>query len=115
MGIDCTKCINSACCTLDVELTKKEHDNFVAMGLNEFLIKKSEIAMLENGQPIEMAQKIDWMFERKWYSEIKKGLDGLCVLLNRETMLCSIYENRPKVCQDYENHLCKNIRKLCTK
>ena len=115
MGVDCTKCINSACCRLDVEITRGEYDQFVVDGLQKDLIKKSEIAMIENGQPIEMAHKIDWMYNRKWYAEIKKGIDGLCVLLDRSTMLCSIYENRPKVCREYSNHLCKNIRVLCTK
>ena len=28
--------------------------------------------------------------------------DGLCSALNRDTLLCSIYENRPWVCREFE-------------
>lgn len=28
--------------------------------------------------------------------------DGWCAALDRDTMLCSIYERRPGVCRDYE-------------
>ena len=28
--------------------------------------------------------------------------DGWCAALNRDTMLCSIYAQRPQVCRDYE-------------
>jgi Fe-S-cluster containining protein len=28
--------------------------------------------------------------------------DGWCAALNRDTMLCGIYERRPEICRDYE-------------
>ena len=39
-------------------------------------------------------------------------LDGPCIWLNRETMLCSHHEHRPRVCRDFEigNKLCQEWR-----
>lgn len=33
--------------------------------------------------------------------EMKRDCDGLCCALDRDTRLCSIYENRPQTCQDF--------------
>jgi len=42
---------------------------------------------------------------------MKKSDDGYCVMLDRETMLCSIYEDRPEVCRAFKNNKCEKIRK----
>jgi Fe-S-cluster containining protein len=44
------------------------------------------------------------------FATLKKEDDGLCVLLDRESMKCTIYENRPKVCKDYTTSRCSKIR-----
>jgi len=49
----------------------------------------------------------------KLYAYLPKEKDGYCIMLNRETMLCSVYDNRPKMCMDYELNRCEKIR-LCT-
>jgi Fe-S-cluster containining protein len=39
----------------------------------------------------------------KWGSETMHRLaDGWCAALDRDTMLCSIYEDRPLVCREFE-------------
>jgi uncharacterized protein len=39
----------------------------------------------------------------RWGGIVMKRLDdGWCAALHRETMLCTIYEQRPTVCRDYE-------------
>ncbi|MDP2694890.1 MAG: YkgJ family cysteine cluster protein [Gallionella sp.] len=39
----------------------------------------------------------------KWGGWIMKRLDdGWCSALNRNTMLCTIYERRPLICRDYQ-------------
>jgi uncharacterized protein len=39
----------------------------------------------------------------RWDGYVMARLDdGWCAALNRDTMLCSIYENRPAVCREYE-------------
>ncbi|WP_035853818.1 YkgJ family cysteine cluster protein [Deefgea rivuli] len=38
-----------------------------------------------------------------WGGEIMHRLaDGWCAALNRSTMLCTIYEQRPWICREYE-------------
>lgn len=38
-----------------------------------------------------------------WGGEVMARLDdGWCAALDRDTMLCGIYERRPGVCRDYE-------------
>ena len=34
-------------------------------------------------------------------SFMAKGEDGWCVALDRNTMLCTIYEQRPQICRDF--------------
>ena len=43
---------------------------------------------------------------------MKKADDGYCTLLDRKTMLCSCYEDRPQACKKYENNRCEKIRLL---
>ncbi|WP_051440304.1 MULTISPECIES: YkgJ family cysteine cluster protein [unclassified Pseudoalteromonas] len=39
----------------------------------------------------------------KWGSEVmKRGDDGWCEALDRNTLMCSIYENRPLTCREFE-------------
>ncbi|EGI71471.1 MULTISPECIES: YkgJ family cysteine cluster protein [Pseudoalteromonas] len=39
----------------------------------------------------------------KWGSEVmKRADDGWCQALDRNTLMCSIYENRPLVCREFE-------------
>ncbi len=41
--------------------------------------------------------------EDAWGGEVMRRLDdGWCVALDRDSMLCNIYERRPGVCRDYE-------------
>ena len=49
----------------------------------------------------------------EWGSETMLRLDdGWCSALDRETFLCTIYENRPWVCREFEmgSHDCHNER-----
>jgi Fe-S-cluster containining protein len=39
----------------------------------------------------------------KWGAETMLRLeDGWCSALDRKTLMCSIYENRPDICRDFE-------------
>lgn len=51
----------------------------------------------DTGVPI---QYIDY---DKWGSEVmKRGDDGWCQALDRNTLMCTIYENRPLTCREFE-------------
>jgi len=46
---------------------------------------------------------VNWTEQDKWGGWIMKRLDdGWCSALNRNTMLCTIYERRPVICRDYQ-------------
>lgn len=51
----------------------------------------------EDDVPMEMVAHDRW---GGWV--MARLADGLCVALNRNTFLCSIYERRPTVCRDYQ-------------
>ena len=51
----------------------------------------------------------------KWGGETMLRLeDGWCSALDRETSMCSIYENRPWICREFEmgSYECRNERTL---
>jgi Fe-S-cluster containining protein len=59
--------------------------------------KLEVILMGEDDIPDQFTQ-----FDR-WGGQVMLRLaDGWCAALDRDTMLCSIYERRPGVCRDYE-------------
>jgi len=94
-----------------VEVSEKEYNKLKALGYGsdfetytDRFIKKHPGH--ENKRPI-----IDDLHREK-YAVLKKGKDGLCVKLDRQTMLCTIYNNRPKVCRAYKPTRCKKIRIL---
>jgi uncharacterized protein len=46
---------------------------------------------------------IEFTATDRWGGEVMARIDdGWCAALNRDTMLCTIYEIRPGVCRDYE-------------
>ena len=70
--ITCTNC-QACCCQLEVRI------------------------VTDTGVPF---QYIDY---DKWGSEVmKRGDDGWCQALDRNTLMCTIYENRPLTCREFE-------------
>lgn len=111
MGVDCLKCINSACCKLVIEVDREEYNSLHESVKNHF-VKNSDKFINDNPRHAEKKAYLDEMYKDN-YAELKKGEDDLCILLDRDTMLCSVYENRPKVCRSYSNDRCFKIRELC--
>lgn len=109
--IDCLKCINSACCSLEVELDRKEYEHLKKLGYEEKLETRTN--QFINNYPKYKGKEI--FFDNVYkdnFAIIKKDFDGQCIFLNRISMKCTIYKNRPKVCQDYKNTSCEKIREL---
>lgn len=53
--------------------------------------------MAEDQVPAEMVES------DRWGGEVMARLDdGWCIALDRETLLCRIYDRRPTVCRDFE-------------
>ena len=109
---DCLRCVNSACCKLEVDVSKKEYDE-LSKNIKDKFVLSSEAFITEF--PIWKNRKnhIDKNL-KSTYATIKKMKDGYCYFLNRASMKCSIYEIKPKSCSNYTNNRCKNIRHICT-
>ena len=109
---DCLRCINSGCCKLIIEIDREEYESLKPEIQNEFELKR-DIFLNENPRfrNVIPDNELDNMF-RDLYAVMKKESDGYCKFLNRETMLCSVYEDRPKVCREYKNTKCEKIRQL---
>ncbi|MFT5236320.1 MAG: Fe-S-cluster containining protein, partial [Shewanella sp.] len=55
------------------------------------------IIISETGVPEEYIEASDWG------GDVMRRLDdGWCTALDRETKMCTIYENRPWVCREFE-------------
>jgi len=70
--ISCTRC-EACCCRLEVML------------------------LTETGVPEALTETDQWGSRRMVRLE-----DGWCAALNRDTMSCRIYENRPWICREFE-------------
>lgn len=83
--INCSTCL-ALCCRLEARLIDDSDEHV----------------------PIELTEQVEGL-----YFAMKRGKDGWCEALNRETMLCTIYEKRPYICREYSvgDHDCINERK----
>jgi len=112
MGVDCLKCINSACCKLVVEVSHDEYKELKKKGLHVHFTKHID-TFLNKFPKLESKRNFLEANYSKNYAELKKNEDEYCILLDKKTKLCSIYEDRPKVCRSYQTNRCEKIRELC--
>ena len=108
--VDCLKCINSACCKLKVDLNRSEYNQLFKLGLKDKMETYTDIFLKQNAKYERHRSQLDEMHKDN-FAKIKKNDKGNCVLLDKN-MMCTIYENRPKVCRDYKQSRCINIREL---
>lgn len=111
MGIDCLKCVNSACCKLKIEVGRKEYDRLIGLGYESNMETYTDRFIERNPRYKDKKDIFDNM-HKDIFAYLKKGDDGYCELLDRETMLCTIYKDRPKACIEYKIKRCSKIRKL---
>jgi len=109
--VDGVKCVDSACCELDVEVDRTEFQRFKALRLDKYFETRADIFIKKEPRYNGQKEILNKMYEDN-FAVLKKGKDGLCILLDRQTMKCKIYEDRPKVCKDYITDRCAKIRKL---
>jgi Fe-S-cluster containining protein len=67
-------------------------------------------------QVVELVAGVDfvppaWVVEHDGVRCLEQRGDGACVALDPRTSLCTIYENRPQVCREFERGalLCRKI------
>lgn len=109
----CIKCVGS-CCKLEVDVTRAEHKELVDKGHESAMVTNTDIFVKNNPAYESKKTFLDDMYS-ELFATILKDSQGFCVMLNRDTSLCSIYEDRPRVCRDYEinGKRCKALKK-CT-
>ena len=107
--IDCKRCINSGCCKLKIEISKQEYESLSDVVKKEFT--KHIDSFLEKNPHLKglVENDLEILFNDN-YAIMNKGIDGYCNLLNKKSMLCSVYEERPQTCKDYKNNKCQNFR-----
>src|SRR6476619_5823099 len=71
-AVTCASC-EASCCRLEVML------------------------MSEDAVPLHLTEEDPWGGR-----VMARGDDGWCAALDRDTLLCGIYERRPTICRDYE-------------
>ncbi|MCL1068397.1 YkgJ family cysteine cluster protein [Shewanella olleyana] len=71
--------------------------NITCTGCKACCCKLEVILISDTGVPEE------YIGEDQWGGEVMKRLDdGWCIAVDRETLMCTIYENRPWVCREFE-------------
>ncbi len=118
MGVDCLKCVNSGCCKLEIYVDREEYDSLDKIVKDNFTTRTEEF-IRNNPKYKGKEENFDEMYFSN-FATMAKSSDGYCPLLDRETMLCSIYPKprgtdiRPKACQEFEagNKKCLKIREL---
>jgi len=98
----CLDCF-SFCCKLVVEVNRTEYLEFKNKGLEGNFIKHSSKFIESNPKYKGKEAHLDLMYEDN-FAELKKSSDGYCIMLDKETRLCTMYENRPSVCKDFKIH-----------
>jgi Fe-S-cluster containining protein len=108
------KCFNCAasCCRLTVDVSKEEYQIFKNKGLNKHFITQTDKYISKNPKHENKRPFIDSLYIES-YAELKKDKSGLCALLDKNTLLCTIYEDRPQACKDYQinSKSCKKLYK----
>jgi len=118
MGIDCLKCTTSPCCKeYIVEVDKEDYSRLVSLGYKEYLLTETEKFINKYPEHKGKEKQLDEMHQDLYettgiYATLIKRKDGYCELIDKETMLCSIHEDRPKVCRDYTTNRCAKIRTI---
>lgn len=105
--ITCLNC-TANCCKLVIEVNRSEYNKFVALGMQDSFVTNTDKFIAKSPKYTMRRDALDEMYEDN-FAEMKKGKDGLCIHWN-EKKLCSIYEDRPQVCRDYQLNRCEGIR-----
>jgi len=111
--VDCLECVNSACCKLDVEIDRKEFQRFKALRLDKYFETRTDIFIKKEPRYKDQKEILNEMYDNN-FAILKKNIDKMCVFLDRQTMKCKIYKDRPKVCKEYLNTNCVSIRQIKT-
>ncbi len=106
----CLFCVGS-CCSLEVEIDKYDYQILKKIGKEDNVNKLSSLFIDKNPTYKDKEKFLDEMYQDR-FAILKKNNSGFCNMLDLESRLCTIYENRPKVCRDFSNKsiACQKIK-----
>jgi len=104
----CLNCM-AGCCGLAIILDRNDFNRLSDAGHRDLMVTRTDKLIAKSPRYEPMRDDLDDMHSQN-FAEMKQGDDGLCVALDRKTRLCTIYEDRPKVCADYTTNKCSGIR-----
>lgn len=80
-----------------IEVTNIPNPEITCANCQACCCRLQVIIISETGVPEQYIEESDWG------GDVMHRLDdGWCVALDRETKMCTIYENRPWVCREFE-------------
>ena len=115
---NCLQCINSGCCKeFDVEVSRLEYEKYDSSIQSHFIKKSEQVINSDSyaGMSEQRALRFIAHIDKESgdsFAKLKKDDEGYCTLLNKENMICTIYEKRPKVCREFKESRCSEIRVL---
>ena len=106
----CFNCVGS-CCKPEVDLSRNEYEQLKEKGHGLAMQTRTDIFIIDNPNYEKRRGFLNEMYA-SMFAILTKGEDGFCLLLDRNTRLCSIYNDRPKACRDFESNgpRCKNLK-----
>ena len=110
---NCLECKSSACCKdLDIKISKKEYYG-LKRKIKKAFILSSDIFFNKNPgkKSRSLRNHLHEIYEND-FAVMKKDKDGYCYFLDRESMLCTVYDDRPPVCKNYLSNRCGSIREI---
>jgi len=75
-------------------------DETISCSTCKALCCRLEVRLIDEADE-KIPEKFTEIVENQYYV-MKREKDGWCTCLDRETMLCTIYEIRPFLCRDYK-------------
>jgi len=94
---------------MDIEVTELPHPEISCASCQACCCRLEVLILTDTGVPRRYIQTDEWG------GEVMARLDdGWCSALDRDTLLCTIYENRPLICREFEmgSYECKAERSL---
>jgi Fe-S-cluster containining protein len=96
---------------LEVEIDKYDYQILKEIGKEDNANKLSYLFIVKNPDYKDKEKFLDQMYGDR-FAILKKNNKGYCNMLDLESRLCTIYENRPSVCRDFSNKsiACQKIK-----
>ncbi len=105
----CLTC-TADCCKLEVVLDRQEYQRLCERGYADSMTTATDKFLSDHPDMAGRRADLDILHDGV-FAVLDKGETGHCTMLDMSTRLCSIYEDRPQICADYQLTRCEKIRR----